>query len=71
MQGEYNGGCMGPRGARLWLFVGFVLGFAAVIASCWIFFTNFIGNGEPIIFLNVILKYFDKLYSELIHSLYS
>lgn len=38
---------MGPRGARTWLFVGFVLGFAAVIASCWILFADFFGpNGK-------------------------
>ncbi|XP_014255772.1 transmembrane protein 50A [Cimex lectularius] len=40
----YSGGCMGPRGARLWLFIGFVCGFAAVIASCWIFFSDFAGH---------------------------
>uniref|UniRef100_A0A069DPH9 Putative conserved plasma membrane protein n=1 Tax=Panstrongylus megistus TaxID=65343 RepID=A0A069DPH9_9HEMI len=47
MQGDtfaMQGGWIGPRGARLWLFVGFVLGFAAVIASCWILFSEFIGN---------------------------
>lgn len=42
----YSGGCMGPRGARAWLFMGFVLGFAAVIASCWIFFI--LNSGEYI-----------------------
>ncbi|KAL1131875.1 hypothetical protein AAG570_011486 [Ranatra chinensis] len=47
MQGDsYSGGCMGPRGARLWIFIGFVLGFAAVIASCWIFFNNFVGQSS-------------------------
>lgn len=45
MQHEtYSGGCMGPRGVRLWLFVGLILGFAAVIASCWIFFYVFVGK---------------------------
>uniref|UniRef100_A0A1B6KPN3 Transmembrane protein 50A n=1 Tax=Graphocephala atropunctata TaxID=36148 RepID=A0A1B6KPN3_9HEMI len=39
---SYSGGCMGPRGARAWLFIGFVLGFAAVIASCWILFADFV-----------------------------
>ncbi|XP_075232887.1 transmembrane protein 50A [Lycorma delicatula] len=44
---SFSGGCMGPRGARTWLFVGFVLGFAAVIASCWILFADFFGpNGK-------------------------
>lgn len=35
---------MGPRGARIWLFVGFVLGFAAVIAAVWIMIAEF-ANG--------------------------
>ncbi|XP_044738080.1 transmembrane protein 50A [Chrysoperla carnea] len=40
----YDGGCLGPRGARIWLFLGFVLGFASVIASCWILFANFVNQ---------------------------
>ncbi|KOB75345.1 Transmembrane protein 50A, partial [Operophtera brumata] len=41
VRGEtYTGGCMGPRGSRLWLFFGFVVGFASLIASCWILFAN-------------------------------
>jgi len=35
----FTEGCMGPRGARLWLFVGFVIGFATLIASGWILLT--------------------------------
>lgn len=41
---SFSGGCMGPRGAKAWLFVGFVLGFAALFASCWILFANFFGS---------------------------
>lgn len=41
MRGDYSGGYFGPNGARAWLFIGFVLGFAAVIASVWICFANF------------------------------
>lgn len=41
----YNGGCLGARGARGWLFVGFVMGFAAVIAACWILFADFVTAG--------------------------
>ncbi|KAG5891660.1 hypothetical protein JTB14_020078 [Gonioctena quinquepunctata] len=46
MRGDvYEGGCLGPRGTRIWLFLGFVLGFAAVIASCWILFADFMKEG--------------------------
>ncbi|XP_050539327.1 transmembrane protein 50B isoform X2 [Daktulosphaira vitifoliae] len=44
IRGEaYSGGWFGPRGARSWLFIGFVLGFAALIAASWIFFADFVG----------------------------
>nr|CAI5851576.1 unnamed protein product [Callosobruchus analis] len=47
MRGDiYEGGCLGPRGTRIWLFLGFVMGFAAVIASCWILFANFMEEGH-------------------------
>ncbi|XP_061729982.1 transmembrane protein 50A-like isoform X1 [Cydia pomonella] len=48
VRGEtYTGGCMGPRGARLWLFMGFVVGFASLIAACWILFANYVNTGKP------------------------
>lgn len=34
----YNTGCLGQTGARVWLFIGFMLGFGTLIASCWILF---------------------------------
>ena len=47
VRGEtYTGGCMGPRGARLWLFLGFVVGFASLIAACWILFANYVNAGN-------------------------
>ena len=42
----YTNGCMGPRGARVWLFVGFVLGFVSVFAACWILFADFVPDGK-------------------------
>lgn len=42
---SFNGGFLGPRGVRGWLFVGFVMGFAAVIAACWILFADFVAAG--------------------------
>lgn len=32
-------------GARLWLLLGFVVGFGSLIASIWILFGNFVVNG--------------------------
>ncbi|CAH1799305.1 unnamed protein product [Owenia fusiformis] len=34
----YTVGCMGQTGARIWLFIGFLLGFGALIAASWILF---------------------------------
>lgn len=42
----YNGGCLGAREARGWLFLGFVMGFAAMIAACWILFADFVAKGN-------------------------
>ena len=42
----YSGGCFGSRGARFWLFGGFVMGFGAVIASCWILFAEYVAYAE-------------------------
>lgn len=44
----FTEGCMGPRGARLWLFVGFVVGFASLIASGWIVLGGHGNNGYQI-----------------------
>jgi len=38
----FTEGCLGPRGSRIWLFIGFVLGFGALIASGWILFAGYI-----------------------------
>lgn len=35
-------GCLGARGARGWFFLGLVLGFTALIASCWILFQAYV-----------------------------
>lgn len=41
----YNDGYLGARGARGWVFIGFVMGFAAVFAACWILFANYVATG--------------------------
>lgn len=38
----YTGGCMGQTGARIWLFIGFLLSFAGLIAATWILFQIYI-----------------------------
>lgn len=38
----YTTGCLGQRGARVWLFLGFVLGFGSLISSCWILFGGYV-----------------------------
>ncbi|KAH7944982.1 hypothetical protein HPB49_004089 [Dermacentor silvarum] len=46
---SYTTGCIGQRGARVWLFLGFALGFGSLIASCWILFGDYVtqvGCGE-------------------------
>ncbi|XP_052240677.1 transmembrane protein 50B-like isoform X2 [Dreissena polymorpha] len=35
---SYSTGCIGQTGARVWLFIGFLLGFGALIAASWILF---------------------------------
>ncbi|GAB6024248.1 Transmembrane protein 50A [Chamberlinius hualienensis] len=43
IRGEaYTTGCLGQRGARIWLFIGFLLGFGALITSCWILFGGYV-----------------------------
>jgi len=37
-------GVLGTRGARLWLLLGFVVGFGSLIASIWILFGDFVVN---------------------------
>jgi hypothetical protein len=43
----YTEGCLGQRGARAWLFVGFVLAFAGLIGSLWVFIQKFLVPGKP------------------------
>ncbi|XP_013408152.1 transmembrane protein 50B [Lingula anatina] len=35
---SYSTGCLGQRGARVWLFIGFLLAFGSLIAAAWILF---------------------------------
>ncbi|XP_033099178.1 transmembrane protein 50A-like isoform X1 [Anneissia japonica] len=42
---SYSSGCIGQTGARIWLFLGFLLGFGALIAACWILFGCYVTHG--------------------------
>lgn len=44
---------MEARGARIWIFVGFVLGFAAIIAATWVMVATFTSEG---IFVSVFIS---------------
>ncbi|KAF4106100.1 hypothetical protein G5714_013762 [Onychostoma macrolepis] len=39
---SYSEGCLGQTGARIWLFIGFMLAFGSLIASMWILFGGFV-----------------------------
>lgn len=45
--GYSEDGCLGSRGARGWFFLGLVLGFTALIASCWILFQGYVIPAKP------------------------
>ncbi|XP_069744911.1 transmembrane protein 50B isoform X3 [Narcine bancroftii] len=38
----YSEGCLGKTGARIWLFIGFMLMFGSLIASMWILFGAYV-----------------------------
>lgn len=42
----YTEGCLGQKGARAWLFIGFVLAFAGLIGALWIFIQEFLVPGK-------------------------
>ncbi|XP_073230601.1 transmembrane protein 50A-like [Porites lutea] len=48
VRGEsYTTGCIGQRGARVWLLMGFVLLFGSLIAASWILFGEFVVPAKP------------------------
>ncbi|KAK2158740.1 hypothetical protein LSH36_164g00043 [Paralvinella palmiformis] len=71
IRGEsYNEGCLGQTGARVWLFIGFMLGFGALIASSWVLFGLYVVSHDAIhrdkwpgiaVFLHNTLIFFGSL----------
>jgi len=43
---SYTTGCMGVGGARIWLFIGFMMGFGSLIAAFWILFGEYLVPNE-------------------------
>lgn len=47
IRGEsFTEGVLGVGGARIWFFVGFLMGFASFIGSCYILFGEYINNPD-------------------------
>ena len=47
LRGEsYTEGCLGVRSARVWFFLGFLLGFGSLIGASWILFGEYVTNGK-------------------------
>ncbi|XP_022645888.1 transmembrane protein 50B-like [Varroa jacobsoni] len=52
----FTNGVCGPAGARVWLFIGFVLGFAALLGSSWILVaTNFYSTSLSVFLQNAFI----------------
>ncbi|KAK7797712.1 hypothetical protein U0070_000339 [Myodes glareolus] len=46
---SYSEGCLGQTGARIWLFIGFMLAFGSLIASMWILFGGYVAKGKKML----------------------
>lgn len=44
----YTGGVLGDNGIKVFLFIGFVLGFASIIATIWIMIAEFAVNNDQV-----------------------
>jgi len=43
LRGEsFTDGCLGPVGARIWFFFGFMMGFGSLIGACYILFGEYV-----------------------------
>lgn len=43
---EENSSESGQRIAKIWLLIGFVIGFASIIAAIWVMIDDFVNNGK-------------------------
>ncbi|XP_065052447.1 transmembrane protein 50A-like [Rhopilema esculentum] len=44
---SYEAGCLGQTGARIWLLIGFIMGFGGLIGACWVLFGAYVVTGVP------------------------
>lgn len=65
--GNYEGGICGSNGIKIWLFTGFVLGFASVIASVWLLISEFTDE-KHIQGMGIVLQNFFILFASLIYK---
>lgn len=63
---QFSGGCMEARGARIWIFVGFVLGFAAIIAAIWTMIADFNKDCKYLITLHIQIEQMNFIFSILL-----
>ncbi|CAG9805698.1 unnamed protein product [Chironomus riparius] len=63
----YEGGICGSNGIKIWLFTGFVLGFASVIASVWLLISEFTDKSH-IQGIGIVLQNFFILFASLIYK---
>eukprot|EP00095_Tigriopus_kingsejongensis_P006973 maker-scaffold693_size110418-snap-gene-0.21 protein:Tk06973 transcript:maker-scaffold693_size110418-snap-gene-0.21-mRNA-1 annotation:"hypothetical protein BRAFLDRAFT_284329" len=43
---SYTTGCIGVRGARVWFFIGFLMGFGSLLGASWILFGEYLFRGK-------------------------
>uniref|UniRef100_A0A8C3K6U5 Transmembrane protein 50B n=2 Tax=Neoaves TaxID=3078114 RepID=A0A8C3K6U5_9CHAR len=56
---SYSDGCLGRTGARIWLFIGFMLMFGSLIASMWILFGAYVTQSKFVgVFCGFFFLYF-------------
>ncbi|XP_027766070.1 transmembrane protein 50B isoform X1 [Empidonax traillii] len=71
---SYSDGCLGRTGARIWLFIGFMLMFGSLIASMWILFGAYVTQntnvypGLAVFFQNALIFFRLWFLSESLHS---
>lgn len=63
----YSDGACGPNGVKIWLFTGFVLGFAAMIAAVWLMVGEF-GTENPQPGVALLLQNFMILFASLTYK---